>query len=182
MKHTGTIKLTTDRLVLRPVESTDAQKMFVNWTNNDNVARYTTWYAHESITVTEQYLDYVLSKYPNENHYRWGIEYENELIGEISVVSGNDQLGICEMGYVLSEDYWGKGFMAESFQTVLKFLFNNVGYGKVVAGCDNLNIGSSKVMEKAGMKLEGVLRESILRKDGSYGDTLYYDILKDEFF
>ena len=52
---------------------------------------------------------------------------------------------------------------------------------KRVASHNNLNIGSGEVMKKIGMKHEGTLREQILRKDGSFGDTELYGVLKKEY-
>ena len=51
----------------------------------------------------------------------------------------------------------------------------------IISGCDSENIGSSKVMEKVGMKREAVLREQIKRKDGTWGDDFQYGILRQEF-
>ncbi|MCI9419265.1 MAG: GNAT family N-acetyltransferase [Eubacterium sp.] len=63
----------------------------------------------------------------------------------------------------------GKGYITEVAKAVIRFLFNDVNfnYRKIIAGCDSENIGSSKVMEKIGMKREAVLREHLKRKDGT---------------
>lgn len=55
-------------------------------------------------------------------------------------------------------------------RAVIKFLFNDVNYRKIIAGCDSENIGSARVMEKIGLKRRGVLREYIKRKDGILDD------------
>lgn len=64
---------------------------------------------------------------------------------------------------------------------IIDFLINVVGYRKIIASCDSLNRGSSKVLEKANMTLEGILREQIIRKDGTYGDIRQYGILANDF-
>lgn len=63
----------------------------------------------------------------------------------------------------------------------MQFLFNEVNYRKIIAGCDSENIGLSKVMEKLGMKREAVLREHIKRKDVTWSDDFQYGLLKREF-
>lgn len=78
------------------------------------------------------------------------------------------------IAYVLGYEYWGKGYITEAAKAVIRFLFNDVNYRKIIAGCDSENIGSSKVLEKIGMKREAVLREHIKRKDGTWGDDYTY--------
>lgn len=76
---------------------------------------------------------------------------------------------------------WHAHKCIEYTRAVIKFLFNDVNYRKIIAGCDSENIGSSKVMEKVGMKREAVLREQIKRKDGTWGDDFQYGLLRREF-
>ena len=52
----GRSVLLTERLVLRPFRKDDAEAMFLNWTSDENVARYCRWYAHENISITEKLL------------------------------------------------------------------------------------------------------------------------------
>jgi [ribosomal protein S5]-alanine N-acetyltransferase len=52
---------------------------------------------------------------------------------------------------------------------------------KIQARCEVNNIASARVMEKAGMQLEGILRQQIFVK-GRYWDLKTYSILKEEFF
>ena len=84
-------------------------------------------------------------------------------------------------GVALSHDHWGKGFVTEAVKAVIAFLFDTVGYRKIIAGCDARNIGSQKVMEKVGMRREACLRQQILRKDGTFGDDLQYGLFREEF-
>ena len=82
---------------------------------------------------------------------------------------------------MLGYEYWGKGYATEAAKAVVGFLFNDVNYRKIIAGCDSVNTGSSKVLEKVGMKREAVLREHIKRKDNTWGDDFQYGLLKKEF-
>ena len=102
------------------------------------------------------------------------------MIGSINVCYSDDYLEIAGISYVLGHKYWGEGYITEAARAVIQFLFHDVNYRKIIAGCDSENIGSSKVMEKIGMKREAVLREHIKRKDDTWGDDFQYGLLKRE--
>ena len=83
------------------------------------------------------------------------------------------------LAYTISRDNWGKGYATEAARKVAELLFE-IGYRKIIAGCDELNKGSIRVLEKIGMKQEACLRKYILRKDGSYGDDLQFGLFGEE--
>lgn len=180
MNHIGTQQLTTKRLNLRRLELEDVHSMFKNWASDENVAKYTTWYAHQSEKITQEYLKMIVHSYDQLDYYCWGIEYQENLVGMISVIPVDEKAEICGIGYVLSRNYWNLGLMAEAAEAVITFLCRKVEYRRVIAWCDVANAASGIVLRKIGMQLEGKLRQHIARKDGSYGDEYIYGILKDE--
>ena len=90
------------------------------------------------------------------------MEYKNtgKVIGNISVVRLIESIDAAEMGYCMSQAYWGQGLMPEALKTVMDYLFDTVGLNRIAACHDANNPKSGRVMEKAGMKLEGILREA----------------------
>ena len=138
--------LYTDRLVLRPFRSGDAEAMYKNWTYDERVARYCRWYPHTSISATEEYLKMCISA-----EYSWAITLKDrdEPIGGIDLV-GTNSVGVPEIGYVLMYEHWGQGIMTEAVKAVIDELFRN-GFDKIGA-CHNIdNPASGRVMEKCGM-------------------------------
>ncbi|MBO7397858.1 MAG: GNAT family N-acetyltransferase, partial [Clostridia bacterium] len=79
-------------------------------------------------------------------------------IGNISVVKLKENTETADMGYCMSRAYWGKALMPEALRAVMDFLFDAVGVNRVAACHDVNNPKSGRVMEKAGMKQEGILR------------------------
>lgn len=180
IEHKGSIDIKTGRLLLRKFKTSDAEEIFATWTSDERVAKYTSWYAHETSEDTKAYVEYMVSK--NElSDYNWVIELDHKIIESIGVCYSDDYLEIAGIAYALGYEYWGKGYITEAANAVIRFLFHDVNYRKVIAGCDSENVGSSKVMEKVGMKREAILREQIKRKDGTWGDDFQYGILKREF-
>lgn len=181
MNFIGTKELTTDRLLLRRIRSSDAAEMFENWTKDSRVAKYTSWSAHSSVEDTKMFVDYIGKNYMNDWYYCWGIELDGKLVGNIEVVYIEEETETCGLGYALGFPFWERGIMTEAVKEVIRFLFTEVHAKKIIAGHDNENIGSGRVMEKAGMQKIGVEKGSIVRKDGTCGDSVCYEISYDNW-
>ena len=184
MIHKGTRIIETERLVLRPFKKTDAQAMFSNWASDDEVTRYLTWPTHNSVEVTNLLLADWTNHYSENNYYQWAIVLKDngdEPIGGISVVETNEILGNVEIGYCIGRKWWNKGIVTEAFSDLIRFFFEEVGAEKVCARHDVDNPASGRVMQKCGLKFEGVIRRELLAKEKPR-DLAHYSILKDEYY
>ena len=179
LTHRGTVELKTDRLLLRKIRLDDAEAVFYGWTGSEQAAKYTTWYAHRSVDDTRAFIGYLLSG-DDESSYNWIIELDGRAVGTVNVCYSDEAAGVCGIAYALSPPLWGNGIVTEALRTVAAFLFDCVGYRKIIAGCDCDNTGSAKVLEKIGMKQEARLRAQIRRKDGSFGDDLQFGLFREE--
>lgn len=182
MKHKGTVMLETERLILRKFTENDAEAVFWNWASDDEVTKYLTWPTHRSVENSAGYLDFCLGTYKENNAYQWGIELKEtgELFGNISVVKTDEDLNAVELGYVIGRRFWGNGYMAEAVKAVIAFLFEEVGVNRIAARHDVNNPNSGKVMQKAGMKYEGTLRQADRNNQGIV-DCAIYSVLKSEY-
>jgi len=183
MKHAGTVRIETERLVLRRVELSDAPAMFANWTGDDQVTRYLTWPTHASVEVTEGFVKYLLGEYEKPEGYCWGIAWkdnERELFGMISVVKIDEEIDALEIGYCLGRRWWGRGVMTEALGAVIAFCFDTLGAQRVSARHDTNNPASGAVMRKCGMTYEGTLRRADKNNQGIC-DAAYYSILREEY-
>lgn len=153
MRHTGTFKLETNRLILRRFTIEDADMMFENWASDSVVTKYLTWPAHTDVSITKEILNMWINDYDNKKFYQWGIELKetNELIGGISIVGIDEGKESMEVGYCISKKYWNMGYTTEATKEVIRFCFEVVGAKKVTAKHDAENIASGRVMEKSGM-------------------------------
>ena len=176
--HKGTVTLTTPRLFLRRFRPDDAQAMYDNWATDENVTRYLSWNVHESAAATSELLAKWIAEYDNAETYHWVIEIDGVIVGTVNLHAISNVHARCELGYCIGSKWWNKGIMSEAVAEVLRFAFEEINAHKVCALHDTENIGSGKVMQKNGMKQEGLLREHMVRKDGTRGDTAYYAILK----
>jgi ribosomal-protein-alanine N-acetyltransferase len=182
MKHCGTQRIETERLVLRRFSVDDAEAMYQNWASDSEVTRYLTWATHASCEVSRTVLeDWVLS-YSKPNYYQWAIvlkEHESDPIGSISAVGMNDDIDMVHIGYCLGKDWWNQGIMSEALKAVIDFFFDQVGANRIESRHDPGNPYSGMVMKKCGMKYEGTLRSSDRNNQGIC-DACWYALLKSE--
>lgn len=162
MKHKGTVTIETESLILRRYQSEDAASAFKNWMSSEEVTRYLTWYPHKSVEEAKAYIDECCIKnYDDPAFYNWVItdKETGEAIGSISVVDLKEDVDCVEVGYCLSERYWGRGLMTQALFSVIRFFFEEVEARRIQATHDSRNPASGKVMEKCGMLYEGTLRQ-----------------------
>ncbi|WP_328593447.1 GNAT family N-acetyltransferase [Niallia circulans] len=98
-----------------------------------------------------------------------------ELYGAIAL-SNNQKFNNGEIAYWIGEEYWGNGFATEAAEAILWFAFNEKHLHKVYARYFKTNPASGRVMQKLGMREEGVLIEQV-KKDNLYLDLVYYGII-----
>lgn len=181
LSHKGTVDLISDRLKLRQYTLDDAEAMYNNWCNDDEVTKHLLWNTHPDVDYTKNLLAGWIAAYSGGRSYHWVIETSGEVIGDISVMRWSDKQMDCEIGYCLSRKYWNQGIMTEALRTVMRFLFEEVHFNRIILRHYKENPASGKVMQKAGLQLEGVFRKAMKHKDGSYVDLIQYAALKEEW-
>lgn len=182
MKHCGTQRIETDRLILRRYVIEDADAMYKNWASDSEVTKFLTWQPHSSVDVSRSIIENWLKEYSDEKYYQWAIVLKdngNEPIGDISVVHMNEDISMVHIGYCLGRAWWRRGIMSEALKAVTDFMFDTVEVNRVESRHDPMNPNSGKVMQKCGMKYEGTLR-SADRNNQGICDACYYALLRSE--
>ena len=180
MIHKGTVRLETDRLILRRFVETDVEDVFNNWSNDPEVTKYLRWPPHSDISVTQGSMKRRLENYAREDYYSWAMELKEtgQVIGTIGPVSQREDS--VEIGYAMGKAWWNRGYMSEALRGIIKFFFEEVGMNRVEAQHDPRNPGSGRVMQKAGMTYEGTLRQAGTNNQGIC-DEARYAILASEY-
>lgn len=174
--------VTTEDLILRPFQISDAPAMFQNWAQDPEVTKFLTWSPHESIAESLE----ICTEFAFDNQgfgTNWAIAEKTkpqEAIGSVNVVSRDEDIMACELGYCLTRKFWGRGYMSQAVKGAVDFLFREMDYNRIAARHDSNNPASGRVMEKAGMVREGVLRQAGKSNQG-IGDMICYAILRSEW-
>ena len=180
LNHKGTQTIETSRLILRQAKMEDAEAMFRNWANDEEVTKFLTWPTHGNIEVTRTLLANWADSYQRDDYYQWMIVLKEigEPIGSIMATT-TGRAKSAHIGYCIGKAWWHQGIMSETLKAVMDFLFDEVGFHRVEAMHDSNNPHSGAVMRKCGMKYEGTLRMADKNNQGIC-DACYYGLLKND--
>jgi len=173
--------LETPRLLLRPVTLKDAADIY-HYSKDPLVAEHVLWDAHENIHQTRAYIRYILRQYKNGEPSSFAIveKASRKVIGTIGYMWVSQDNASGEVGYSLSRAHWNRGYMTEALKKVIAFGFEELHLNRIEAQHETTNPASGRVMEKAGMRPEGVLRARVFNK-GKFMDVSLYSILRNEW-
>jgi len=171
----------TPRLLLRKVTLEDAQDAF-EYAKDPKVSRYLPWEAHQSVEDSRAFIRTVLDGYSKGASGAWAIHYKpaGKMVGTFAYHNWLPAFRRAAVGYAIGRDYWNHGLMTEALGRMLRFGFEALDLNRIEATCDDLNVGSWRVMEKCGMKQEGSFRQHMFFK-GRYRDNRLYAILKEDW-
>ncbi|MDL2233907.1 GNAT family N-acetyltransferase [Ruminococcaceae bacterium OttesenSCG-928-L11] len=183
LHQTGTVPLETERLVLRRIRVEDAPAMYQGWATDPEVTRHMPWDLHESVEATAELLTGWVKEYEKDEYYHWVLEYKEtgDIIGTLGVHNMDGKNRQCEVGYCIARDYWRRGIVPEALHAVLDHLFGVVGMVRVYAKHSEENPASGRVMEKCGMKPEGILRAAMQNRKGQFVNLALRSILRPEW-
>lgn len=169
----------TARLLLRPFLETDLEDIY-EYAKNPNIGPNAGWKPHENLDESKVILnsfmekDEVLAIVWKEN---------NKVIGSLGLHI--DQLrsadNVKSLGYVLSEDYWGRGIITEAAKAILNYAFTELNLTMVTVHHYPYNHRSKRVIEKCGFVYEGTLRHCVKIFNGNIYDLVCYSMTKTEW-
>ena len=100
------------------------------------------------------------------------------LIGSVSLIVGEHRQG--EIGFTFHPDHQGHGYATEAARAVLRIAFEDYDLHRVYGRLEPRNAASARVLEKLGMRLEGLLRENEWVK-GEWQSEAIYALLAQEW-
>lgn len=171
------ITMTTNRLLLRLFQKSDAGAV-TKLCNNYNIYKNTLYLPYpyqlkDALSWIEQHHNNLDAN----KLYEFAVtdKESGELYGAIAL-SNNQKSNNGEMAYWIGEEYWGNGYATEAGLAIVQFAFEEKKYHKVFARHFNSNPASGRVLQKLGMKKEGILIEHV-KKENQYEDLVYYGIV-----
>jgi RimJ/RimL family protein N-acetyltransferase len=173
------IKLQTNRLLISPISIEDLTNIH-QLHSLPETDEFNTLGIPENLDETESIIKEWIENNNNgkNKNYTFRIELleSKDFIGLISLNLGNSKFKIAEVWYKLHSDFWKNGYATESLNRILEFGFKELNLHRIEAGCAVENIGSIRVLEKAGMTREGRKRKVLPLKNG-WSDNFHYAIL-----
>jgi len=176
--------LETKRLILREIKEGDFDAIHSYASCEENVA-FMPW-GPNTEDQTRDFMQMAIRETelnnPNKDYiYAATLKDDGRLIGCCDIHAKD-----CEasLGWILNRKHWKQGYGPEMGKALLKFGFEELNLHRITAKCDAENYGSYRVMEKIGMRREGLFIESRPANkisDRLYSDELSYALLKEEW-
>lgn len=168
------------RITLRPFVLLDSDvEAIMSWASDDRVTRFQ---RRDSYTHRDQALHFLNTHILPHPYYR-AICYDNTVVGSISVApcTGDGNERRASVGYRLAYDYWGKGIATAAVRMAVGEAFGMwKELERVEAMADTENVGSQRVLEKAGFRREGVLGRYLVLK-GEVRDMVMFSVVSTDF-
>ncbi|WP_406720728.1 GNAT family N-acetyltransferase [Thioclava litoralis] len=147
----------TARYHLRRVEVNDAKVIFDSYATDADVTRFLGWKPHRNIADTSAFLERAAAEWIRGNGFP--IVAFDRKNGDFIGMFHPKLIGHrVNYGYVLQKAAWGKGCATEVMRWLLEHALAHPEIHRAEAFCDVEHPASARVMEKAGMEREGILR------------------------
>ncbi|MDO8703032.1 MAG: GNAT family protein [Undibacterium sp.] len=181
LKPFDQVRLSTKRLLLRPLESADAQALFAVFSDT-KVMRYGSAVAWDSIDKADETIARYSKALAENESLGLGIvdSQTDELIGTCSLFHLDEQSRRAEIGYGIASASWGKGYMHEALTALINYGFDALNLHRMEADTDPRNRASRRCLERLGFVNEGLLRERWI-VNNEICDTSFYGLLRSDW-
>jgi RimJ/RimL family protein N-acetyltransferase/ubiquinone/menaquinone biosynthesis C-methylase UbiE len=175
-----TLPIETERQILRDFVAEDFDALHAI-TSDPEVMRFM---FHGARTAERQraMLDEVIVSQREAPRRRYELAVvrraDGRLLGSVDLTP--DEPGVADLGYLLGREAWGQGYATEAARTMVAAGFDQLGLHRIFATCDVNHTASARVLEKAGLRRDGVLRGHTFAS-GRWWDSYLYAVLEDEW-
>lgn len=169
----------TERLVIRRFEEKDGKDLY-DYLSDPEVVKFEPY----DVFTEEQAKDEAIRRSGDPSFYAVCLKEDDRLIGNIYL--GKGDFDTWELGFVFNGKFQGRGYASESAKALIDDAFSNGGARRVIAMCSPRNVRSRNLLDRLGMRREGLLLQNVYFKTGPDGepiwlDTLEYAMLKTEW-
>lgn len=156
--------LEKERLILRNYKETDFDDYW-EFASQSNVGPMAGW-----------------MPYTDKNKARERLELEISKPYQFAIVLKEENRVSREIGYILSEYYWGKGYATEALKEIMRYSFNELNVPSIFICHAKANIGSGKVQDKCGFKVIGEYSNFRTWIDGTDTSCIMRKMTQEEYF
>ena len=165
--------------MLRGFEARDALDLY-RFTGSEKVGHPAGLSPHKNLEEARQALRTYIEKQDT-----WAVADRGtgRVIGLVSLQPDTKRSieGARGIGYMIAEEFWGRGLAQEAVRAVLRHGLLEMGLDIVSALCFPSNSRSRRVLEKCGFRFEGTLRMARRVSAGELCDTECFSITRAEF-
>ena len=177
------LKLENEKILLRPLEREDFDEIS-NLTQDPEMWCYFTSDL-SNLEVLKKWIDSAVSDRIDHKRLAFVIieKISGKIIGSTSFGNYSEKDKRIEIGWTwLGRDFQGNGYNTQAKELLLKYSFKTLRLERVEAKTDVLNKAARNSLLKSGFVKEGILRSHTLMANNRRRDTIYYSLLKSEYF
>jgi RimJ/RimL family protein N-acetyltransferase len=180
----GELVLSTDRLILRPLEATDVDLLWPDIADPE-ISRLMAWDAHSTREQTVAFVDNEIARRESGRGVTWAILHGGQFCGLVSLIGIFRTHRVltynqAELAFWTSRAHQRRGFMTEAGRRVLDFAFQDVGLHKVRVSHFAENKASCALIQRLGFRYVGTQLEEF-SKASVWHDHVTYELLAKEY-
>ncbi len=171
-------QLKSKRLLFREFIDADTAAFYDLRTHKD-VLNYMDTSPLENLSASEKMIQENHSMFQSQQGISWAITdaKQHTFLGYFLLWNVNHKHSRAEIGYALHPEYWGKGYMQETFKIMLPFAFKNLKLHRLEANINPNNKRSERLLMSSGFEKEGHFKEHYLF-NGKFLDSVIYGLLE----
>jgi RimJ/RimL family protein N-acetyltransferase len=176
-----TLPIVTERLVIRRYTHADIPDV-LGFASHPSVARIISGNIQVTEEEVKRYIDLQNSYQSFEKDKVFELAIERKEDGKVIGLLGliRQDRGQAEMGWALGVAHRGRGYATEAARALMDYGFNSLGLHRIHADTSTDNVASWRVMERLGMRREGLLRGAVY-EEGKWVDRYVYGMFADEW-
>lgn len=173
--------IATERLRLRFLTTDDAPALYPIFSDRESML-YWSSPAWDEPAQAAAHIANALEGYASGNAFSLAITLAatGTVIGVCRLYAFNPQNRRCDIGYMLSRQHWGKGYMREALAALISHGFTALDLHRIEADIDPRNRASATLLERLHFQHEGHLRQRWIVA-GEICDTDFYGLLRSDW-
>ncbi len=173
--------LESERLRFRKLTITDAPEI-LKLRGNPETMKYIPRPLINDIDGSLAHIKMINDKIDENNDINWAVTEKgnNKCIGIMGFYRTQPEHFRTELGYMITPEHWGKGYVTEAVTVLLDFAFNSLQFHSIEAVIDSRHTASERVLQKVGFVKEAHFKENFYYNN-EFTDTVIYSLLKRNF-
>lgn len=171
----------TERLRLRWITRDDVPALMSIF-SDPSVCRFLLRPPLRDLSGAAELQEEIARLFAERTLFQWGLTERDSdaVVGTCTLAWLSAEHARAELGFVLAQDKWGRGYMGEALPALIDFAFNTLGLHRLEADADPRNDRSIRLLERLGFQREGYQRERY-NVNGELQDAVLFGLLRDDW-
>ena len=167
-----------EQIILRPLREGDINDIY-QACQDPTISAFTRVPYPYDKEMAEEFVRGCDLSYRNHQGIVFAIEKNGQFAGTIGLHGIQLTDHCAEVGYWIEKSHRGNGLCASALQALLAFSLEVLEFRRIEGMADFNNLASQRVMVRAGMERDALLRNRVTKPNGNQIDMVLFSIVKD---